>query len=135
MDLLGFAPGMKVGMMNAGAEQFSEALSAAVGEGGHVHRALSPRPTELASQSYDQIILANLTGEELRELGATLEDARRLLEHGGRLLVIGQGSEARAFAHVVHTLELNCWTIHRHLEPEPHEYLIEATVTDESVQS
>jgi hypothetical protein len=79
--------------------------------------------------------VANLSHQELQALGAHLHNARRLLRHEGRLFVIGQGTGAPPFARVVHTLEVNSWTIHRHIEMGAHEYLVEATVTDESVQS
>jgi hypothetical protein len=135
MELLGLEPGMAVATMNPAAQTYSDAISAVVGESGRVHKALAPLPTDLASHSYDQIILANLSQAELQELRDLLQETHRLLRNGGRLFVIGQGSEAPPFSQVVRALEMNSWTIHRYLELGPHEYLIEATVTDESVQS
>lgn len=135
IELLGLEPGMAVAIANSGALMYSDAISAVVGENGRVHQALAPRPTDLASQSYDQIVLANLSQTELQGLGDLLQEARRLLMHGGRLFVIGQGTDAPPCTRVVCPLELNSWTIHRHIELGPDEYLIEATVTDESVQS
>src|SRR3954470_21843746 len=108
IELLGLAPGMRVAIMNAGAANFSEALSAAVGASGHVHQAVA-HPTDWPGHSYDQIILANLSHQDLQELPAILEETRRLLRHDGRLFVMERGSDAAAFTRVVHTLEVNCW--------------------------
>jgi hypothetical protein len=135
IELLGLEPGMAVAIANPGAQTYLDAISTVVGKSGRVHQALVPLPTDLASHSYDQIILANLSQAELQGLPELLQEARRLLVHGGRLFVIGQGSEVPPCAHVVCPLELNSWTIDRHHELGQHEYLIEATVTDESVQS
>jgi len=125
---------MKVAIMSAGPVNLSEALSAAVGANGHVHDARVSM-TDLPRHAYDRIIVANLSREELGDIGALLHRARGLLRHDGRLYVIGQGADAPPFAHAVHSLEVNAWTIHRHIEMQPDEYLVEATITDESVQS
>jgi len=87
--------------------------------------------TPLASHSTDRVLMANLWNELLNPLEALRESARLLREHG-RLVIIEQQA---AFGQVVETLEKNTWDIHRHNEAGPLCYFLEASVSDESVQS
>jgi ubiquinone/menaquinone biosynthesis C-methylase UbiE len=98
----------------------------------NVHVIESPyHVTPLASHSNDRVLMANLWNE-LPDPVETLRESARLLRERGRLVLIEQRAD---FSQVVETLEKNTWDVHRQGEAGPQCYFIEASVSDESVQS
>ena len=101
--------------------------------------------TGLAEHSSDRVLMANLL-RELPDRIATLREAGRLLKEDGRLLLIewrndgehppGPPLHARiGFGEIVRLLENHNWDIHRHGAVGPHCVFVEASVSDEAVQS
>lgn len=106
---------------------------------GHCH------DTGLAEHSSDRVLLANLL-TEVPDRVAVLHEAARLLRESGRLILVewraegehppGPPQHARlAFGEIVRLLENHSWDIHRHGSVGPHCVFIEASVSDEAVQS
>jgi SAM-dependent methyltransferase len=101
--------------------------------------------TSLAEHSSDRVLMANLMAE-LPDRIAALREAARLLREDGRLVLIewradgehppGPPQHARIeFREIVRLLENHSWDIHRHGSIGPHCVFIEASVSDEAVQS
>ena len=64
---------------------------------------------------------------------AALREAARILREDGRLIVVG--SPATELRRAVHEVEHRGWTIHHSAEIDHDHFLLELTLTDESVQS
>jgi ubiquinone/menaquinone biosynthesis C-methylase UbiE len=153
--LLNLQPGMNIAEIGAGAGDLILPLAEIVAPTGHafaietashnllrlreqsrnhqnVHVIESPyHDTHLASHSNDRVLMANIWSE-LPDPAETLRETARLLRENGRLVLIEQQAD---FSQVVETLEKNTWDIHRHGEAGPQCYFLEASVSDESVQS
>jgi ubiquinone/menaquinone biosynthesis C-methylase UbiE len=101
--------------------------------------------TGLANHCSDRVLMANLLSE-LSDPVAVLHEAARLLRETGRLFLIdwradgdhppGPPLHARVgFPEIVTLLENHSWDIHRHGSVGSHCIFIEASVSDEGVQS
>jgi len=153
--LLNLQPGMNITAIGAGAGDLILPLAEIVGPRGHafaiesapdnlvrlreqsrdrqnVHVIESPyHETPLASHSNDRVLLANIWNE-LPDPVQTLRESERLLREHGRLVLVEEQAD---FGRVVETLEKNTWDIHRQGYAGPECYFLEASVSDESVQS
>jgi SAM-dependent methyltransferase len=138
---LGLRPGMKVILVSADASELGRNIEREVGADGHV-ATFAPAAEKgahlatVAADSSDLVVLAD-SWTALSNPVAVLRDAARVLRPDGRLILLEQseGEDCAALSDLVHTLEHNGWTIHRCENVGQNSFLLEAGVSDESVQS
>ena len=111
---------------------------------GNIHVVEAPsHATPIATGCCDRVYMVNLWSE-LPDPAAALREAARLLRPDGRLILIDWHAEVECphapasrigFREMIRLLEHNTWDVHRHGDVGPHSYFVEASISDESVQS
>ena len=145
--MITFQPGMSV--MAIGNGSLCSSIQAAAGDEGPILMVendsdlLEPmRQLSTGGPGFHVVVVANLSVAAPTDWVAVLRGVARVLGEHGRLIVIESNQSPRPnspgqvrFREMVRLLEENFWNIHRHGATGPHRYLLEATVTDQSVQS
>jgi len=127
LDALNLTPGMTV--VEIGANRLP--IREAVGPHGKLYTVQNELygTSHIPSASCDLVLLVN-TWDRIPDRTAFLHDARRFLLGNASLVIIDAQINP-----VIHALERNSWSIHRHHRLSDSDYLIESAPTDESVQS
>jgi ubiquinone/menaquinone biosynthesis C-methylase UbiE len=113
-----------------------ERLTRGAGDRQNVERVQAPvHATSLPENCCDRILVVESLGRT-NNPAQILNEASRLLREGGRLVVVEPREGLRAgFDDLVCTLEKHSWDIHRHGDASGAWYFLEASVSDQSVQS
>ena len=80
--------------------------------------------------AWDRIVIDKFPAD----LAGALHEAKSMLRHEGRVVLV-QGEENKSFHDALQILEKNAWSVHRHGHFPHGGYFLEASPTDESVQS
>ncbi len=154
VELLGLRPGMTVAELSGGSSRLVVKISDIVGPAGHVYavderlargagdrqnveRIQAPvHATSLPENCCDRILMVESLGK-MSNPAQILDEASRLLREGGRLIVAEprEGGSQAGFDELVCALEKHSWDIHRHGDATGAWYFLEASVSDQSVQS
>lgn len=135
LETLRLRPGECVAEIGLG--PYCEEMARAVGPEGRVFPVEPAHDPRIPQACCDRLVIANLWGY-LDDPLAMLGEAARLLREDGRLVIIERHESqpgGTSFRELIQALEHNCWDIHRHGDAGGLCYFIEASVTDESVQS
>jgi len=125
--------GMTVAVMGGGTE-IAEVIQGTVGPSGRVIMIGEPHHSAATQPESCHRLLMVRAWEGLSDPVRTLHELTKRLGPHGTLLVVERHGRIR-MNEMVQLLERNKWTIHRHGDAGPDHYYVEATVTDESVQS
>jgi precorrin-6B methylase 2 len=154
VELLSLRPGMAVAELSSGGSRLAVKISEIVGPAGRVYAVDERRArgagdrenvelikapvhaTSLPDNCCDRILMVESLGG-ITDPAHILNEASRLLREGGRLVVVErrEGGARAGFDELVCALEKHSWDIHRHGDASGAWYFLEASVSDQSVQS
>jgi hypothetical protein len=147
LEVITLQPGMSVAVIGNGS--LCSFIQAAAGDESPVFMVENDsnlleemRHLSNGGHKFHVVVIANPSAAEITDWVAVLREVTLVLREHGRLIVIesSQSPELNppvqvTFHEMIRLLEHNSWNIHRHGATGPHRYVLEATVTDQSVQS